>query len=159
MQQHSSTEPPFVPKPGQKDFTNARVAPVLNCIVWYRDRILMVKRSATMRFYPNYWNGISGFLDDDLPVKEKAQVELTEELGLKAADILSLEEGKPFTQEEPDYQKKWIVHPVLAKVSTDRITLNWEAQEYQWVSPDEALVLKLLPGFEKVLGTFFKTGS
>jgi len=54
-------KPEFKPKPGQIDYTNIRVAPVINCVVQYQDKILIVRRNLKMKFYPGYWNGISGF--------------------------------------------------------------------------------------------------
>lgn len=36
-------------------------------------------------------------------------------------------------------------------VGNDKIKLDWEARDYQWVSPDEANNLQLLPGFNLVL--------
>ena len=71
----------FKPKPGQIDYTNARWAPVINCVVKYKDRILIVQRSSKLNFYPGYWNGISGFLDDKRSLEEKARDELKEEAG------------------------------------------------------------------------------
>ena len=75
-------EKKFTPKPGQVDYTNIRRAPVINCVLRYGDKILLVKRSAELRLYPNYWNGISGFLDDDRSVLEKVKDEIREETGI-----------------------------------------------------------------------------
>jgi len=63
----------------------------------------------------------------------------------------SIQLGEIFDQEAPQYKKTWIVHPVLVKIKTDKIKLNWEAQDYKWVSLKDAKKFKLLPGFEKVL--------
>lgn len=150
-----AAEPEFKPKPGQIDYTHIRRAPVINCIVKYHDKILIVQRNAGMKFYPEYWNGISGFLDDNRSVTEKAKDELQEELGIAAENIISLYEGGIFEQDEPDYQKTWIVHPVLINVNTDNIKLDWEAQNYKWVNVEEAKTFNLLPGFDKVLTTLF----
>ena len=35
----------FKPKPGQTDFTNIRWAPVINCVLKYENKILVVKRN------------------------------------------------------------------------------------------------------------------
>lgn len=145
----------FKPKPGQTDYTHIRRAPVLNCVVQYQDKILLVQRSEKMKFYPGYWNGISGFLDDDRSVWEKAKEEVREEAGIEEENILGIREGKVFEQDEPEYDKTWIVHPVLVEVGTDKIKLDWEAQDYQWVVPDDAKKFNLLPGFEQVLEVLF----
>lgn len=145
------TRPPFVPQPGQIDYTYARWAPVINCVVKHDGKILVVQRSQELNFYPGYWNGVSGFLDDRRSLEEKVQDELGEELGIMPKDIISIRLGQIFDQEAPDYHKTWIVHPVLVEVATDRVRLDWEAQKYQWVTLDEARALKLLPGFDLVL--------
>lgn len=148
-------EKKFKPKPGQVDFTNIRWAPVINCVLKYKNNILIVQRSAEMRLYPSYWNGISGFLDDNKSLEEKVSQELKEETGLSKDNIISIEYGQIFEQDEPKYNKTWIVHPILVTVNTDNIELDWEAKTFQWIKPNEAFKLNLLPGFDKVLEAFF----
>lgn len=141
----------FKPKPGQIDYTKARWAPVINCVVKYKDKILVVQRSKKLNFYPGYWNGISGFLDDKRSLEQKVKNELKEELSIPQAKIKKIRLGEIFDEEAPEYKKIWIVHPVLVEASTDRIKLDWEAQNYQWLTLKEAMKLKLLPGFDTVL--------
>ncbi|MDD5221349.1 MAG: NUDIX domain-containing protein [Candidatus Pacebacteria bacterium] len=144
-------KPTFKPKKGQIDFTDARWAPVINCVLQHKNKILIVQRNKELNFYPNYWNGISGFLDDKRSLKEKVIDEIKEELGLSKNKIDRIILGEIFDQEEIKYQKTWIVHPVLVKIKTDKIKLDWEAQSYRWLTIKEAKKLKLLPGFDKVL--------
>ena len=145
----------FKARSGQIDFTHARWAPVINCVVRYRDKILVVQRSERLNFYPGYWNGISGFLDDKRDLEQKVKDELKEELGIRSKDIKRIKPGAIFDQEEPKYKKTWIVHPVLVDISTSKVKLDWEAQNYQWIKPREAKKLKLLPGFDRVLANLF----
>jgi len=146
----------FKPRKGQTDFTNVRWAPVVNCVLKYKDKILVVERNKNLRLYPGYWNGISGFLDDNKSLKEKVYEELEEEVGLKKKDVLSINPGPIFDQEESKYKKTWIVHPVLVEVKTNKIKLDWEAKNYKWLKPTEANKLKLLPGFDSVLKILIK---
>ncbi len=148
-------EAKFIPKPGQVDFTHSRYAPVINCIVRYKDKVLIVERSAEMRLYPNFWNGISGFLDDNRSIEEKVKDELNEELGIAASDITEIFRGQIFNQEEEKYSKTWIVHPILIDVKTDQIKLNWEAQNYKWIRVEEIHNFNLLPGVDQVFATLF----
>jgi 8-oxo-dGTP pyrophosphatase MutT (NUDIX family) len=145
----------FKAKPGQVDFTNVRWAPVINCVLKYKNKILVVQRSKNLNFYPGYWNGISGFLDDKKSLREKAAEELREELGIPKNKILKIKLGEIFDQEELKYKKTWIVHPVLVEVKTDKIKLDWEAKNHQWLSLNEIKKLKLLPGFNLVLNKLF----
>jgi ADP-ribose pyrophosphatase YjhB (NUDIX family) len=108
-----------------------------------------------MRLYPGYWNGIGGFLDDSKTLEEKTREELKEELGISRQNIISLKPGKVFDLKEPKYQKVWLIYPVLAKVKNDKIKLDWEAEEYQWIKPQEAKSFKLAPGFRRVLKELF----
>lgn len=146
----------FIPKPGQVDYSNERWAPVINCIVKYGDKILIVERSKDLNFYPRYWNGVSGFLDDDRSLEQKVKNELREELGVSEDKVLSIKLGEIFHQEEPQYEKTWIVHPVLVEVNTDQVKLDWEAENYRWINVEEVKNFKLLPGFDRVIGTFFR---
>ncbi len=148
-------EPTFKPKDGQIDYTNIRYAPVINCVVRHNDTILIVQRNPNMRLYPNLWNGISGFLDDGRSIEEKVHDELREELGFVMRDVISMQRGPIFDQEEENYRKTWIVHPILVDVRTDKVQLNWEAQSYQWIKIEDAKTFELLPGFDKVLALLF----
>ena len=141
----------FKPRKDQIDFTNARWAPVINCLVKFQNKILLVRRSKEINFYPGYWNGISGFLDDQKSLFEKVHEELKEELGLDVGAITKIHPGQVFDQEEPVYKKTWIVHPVLVEFNTDVIKTDWEADSFIWLSVDETRTKKLLPGFELVL--------
>jgi isopentenyldiphosphate isomerase len=145
----------FIPKPGQVDFTNIRRCPVINCVVQFKEKILLVKRSSDMNYYPNVWHGIAGFLDDNLGVENKVREELRGELGLTEKNIVSIKLGDAIEVEAPQYNKTWIINTVLAVVNTDKVQLDWEAQEYIWVKPNEVIRFDLLPGFEKVIGMFF----
>lgn len=137
------------------DFIASKRSPVLNCVVMYNGKILLVQRNENLRLYPGVWNGISGFLDEPRKtVTDKAREELHEELGIPEREIITLNEGESFEREDPEYGKTWIIHPVFAEVSTDEVTLNGEEQNYVWVEPDEARQYELMPDFDKVLDTF-----
>ncbi|MDE1970793.1 MAG: NUDIX domain-containing protein [Patescibacteria group bacterium] len=147
----TTKEPAFIPQPGQVDFSHARWAPVINCVVTHKGRILLVQRSKELRLYPGYWNGISGFLDDQRSLIQKVKDEICEETGIARAKIKNIKFGRIFDAEAPKYKKTWIVHPVLVEVASDAITLDWEAEKYRWVTLQEAKTLKLLPSFKDVL--------
>jgi uncharacterized protein len=141
----------FKPKPGQIDYSRARWAPVINCVLKFGDKILIVQRSRKLHFYPGYWSGVSGFLDDDKSLEQKVKEEINEELGIKEENILDITLGEIFNQDELEYKKTWIVHPILAEVNTDKVKLDWEAQDYRWVSLNEIKSFKLMSGFDIVL--------
>ncbi len=144
-------KPPFKLKLGQVDFTHARFAPVINCVLRYKGKLLVVKRSESLNFYPGVWNGISGFLDDKRTLQEKIADEIREELGMQESKIKKIRLGEIFHQDEPVYKKTWIVHPVLVDVTSDQVTLDWEAKECAWLTLKDIKKLRLLPGFSGVL--------
>ncbi len=144
-------EPHFEAKPGQIDYTNATHAPVINCVVRYTDKILLVQRAAGMKLYPNAWSGVSGFLDDHEGIENKVREELQEEINITGDDIISITEGEAFDEDDPAHGKIWTVHPVLVEIKTDQIALNWEAQDYRWVTVEEVENFAILAGFKRVL--------
>lgn len=145
----------FKPKPGQMDFTRARWCPVVNIVVKHRDKILIVRRSKGMRLYPGEWNGVGGYLDDKKSIEEKVKEELREELGIRTKDITSIRVGGIFDTDDPKLKKTWVIHPVLATVKTDKIRLDWEAEEYRWVRLAEVKKFKVVRGFRVVLKNLF----
>lgn len=149
------TQPKFIPKPGQIDYTDIRYAPTVNIVVTSNGKIFCVKRSADMRLYPNLWDWICGFLDDDKSIEEKAREELFEELGLTADGIVELMRGQPWIDEAPEYKKTWIIIPVLAEVREDSFTLDWEASEGAWFTPAELKKLDMVPGSLRTAAEFF----
>lgn len=150
------TQPKFIPKPGQVDYTDIRYCPVVNCIVRYGNEILLQQRSPDMRLYPGYWSGVSGFLDTNEDIQEKIHEELSEEFGIKPKQVAEVKIGSVIVQEAPEYGKTWIVFPALTTL-TEKVTpkKNWEVAKTQWLLPRSASELDLLPGFKTVLATFF----
>lgn len=148
-------QPKFVPREGQVDYTDIRYCPVNNCVLRHNGKILLVQRSKDLRLYPGYWNGVSGFLDDDKSIEGKVYEELSEELGLDKSNVVSIRRGNVLVQESEEYKKTWLVFPILVEVNTDKIKLDWEASNYKWLEVGEARKLKLLPGFDEVLTELF----
>ena len=141
----------FKPVKGQTDYTNIHWAPVINCVLEFQGKILIVQRNKNLNFYPNYFNGISGFLDDNKSIDDKVKNEIKEELNLRVTDIKSIKLGDIFHQKAPQYNKTWIVHPILVQVKTNKIKLDWEAQSFKWININDASKYKLLPGFSTVI--------
>jgi 8-oxo-dGTP pyrophosphatase MutT (NUDIX family) len=148
-------QPKFIPKPGQVDYTTIRYAPTVNIVVTRAGKIFCVQRSAGMRLYPNYWDWVCGFLDDSQSIEEKAYEELREELGINPASVESLTRGEPWIDEAPAYGKTWLIVPVLAKVKTAKFTLDWEAQNSGWFTPEGLEKLNLVPGSLRTAAQFF----
>ena len=141
----------FVPKEGQVDFSNIRWAPVVNIVVMFENKILLLKRNENLNFYPGFWNGVSGFLDDNLSLEEKVKEELFEEIGIGEDNIDYIKLCGVFDKNEPKYKKTWIMHAVLVKIKSNNLKLDWETSKYVWVTEEEIGGYDLLPGFDSVL--------
>lgn len=141
----------FKPKSGQVDFSKARWAPVINCVIQYKNKILILQRSEKLKFYPGYWNGVSGFLDDHKNLEQKVREELSEEIGIVSKNIISMRQGDIFGKDEPKYKKTWIIYPVLVKINTDKIKLDWESKKYKWIKLSEIKKYKMFPGYDRVI--------
>ena len=150
------TRPPFTPKPGQVDYTHIRYAPTVNIVVAYKGKILCVKRSPDMRIFPNYWDWVCGFLDDQKSIEDKVREELAEELGWTDKEIVNIKRGQPILDETPQYNKTWLIVPILVEVNTDTYTLDEEASEAAWFEPQELKKLDMVPGPTlEMAGQFF----
>lgn len=143
--------PKFAPHKDQVDYTNARWAPVVNSVIVFDNKVLLLKRNEKLRFYPGYWNGVSGFLDDKLSLEDKVKNEISEELGVEEGSIDSIQLCDIFDQEDPEYDKTWIVHAVLVKITTDAISLDWESEQYKWVEQSDIQNYDLVTGFDRVV--------
>ena len=98
---------------GRINYTGAKKAPVLNCVVQYGDKVLLLKRSDKVANYQGYWNFVAGFIDEPRPIREKVLEEVAEELKIEEADIASIKTAEPYEVFDPNAQKTWIVYPAL----------------------------------------------
>ena len=142
---------PFKAQIGQVDYTDIRWVPVFNCVVMFRGKMLLLLRSRAVGYYPGYWNGVSGFLDDHKSLAEKAKEELWEELGIKEKDIKSIKLIDIIEGENKRHKKTWIIHALTVELLVPDIKLNWENDAYVWIDKKEVFTYRLLPGFHDVL--------
>ncbi len=154
-----ATEPVFIPKEGQVDFTNVRWCPVINCIVVHNGKFLLVERSQSMRLYPAHWNGVAGFIDDASDLETKVHEEITEELGVRIEDIGEIKLCGVFLEEAPAVGKTWIVHAVKVELLKVDISLDWEATKYEWVMYPVTDGRLMLPGLPTVLDVVFNENN
>ncbi len=145
----------FKARPGQRDYTHVREAPVINSVIECAGEILLVRRSDKLGFYPGLWSGITGFLDDEKNPENKLKEEIWEELGIASDKLGPIESAPPFETEDARYSKTWTVYPLRAVLSTKEVKLNWEAEEYAWILPEKIYEYNLMPGYDKVFRIFY----
>jgi len=152
-------QPKFIPKPGQIDYTNIRYAPTINCIIKYKDEFLLFERNSNLNFYPGYWNGISGFLDDNKDIQDKVKEELWEELSLTDDKIISIKIYNPIYYDEKEYNKTWIVFPILVEIDTKEFILDFENSNCKWFKINNISEIinsyKIIPNIKDILNIVF----
>lgn len=141
-------------QPGRVNYTNIRYVPIVNAVVVKDGAVLLIQRSDKMHFYPDYWDGITGYLDGDMSIEDKVLEQLSTELGLKREEIVSMQRGNPVILESPEYNKTWLTVPVLVTVKIDDFHLDWSSKKARWYNPKETGTLKLVPRFDKILEQF-----
>ncbi len=141
---------------GRIDYTDSDTAPVVLVFVKCGDRFLLLKRGDKVGVYKGRWNVVGGYLDEPKPVREKALVEVREELGIEEGDITSVRLGKSYVTLDKQIGRMWIVYPVLVELNSEpEIRLDWEHTEYRWIKPEELGDFDTVPdlgkGLESVL--------
>jgi 8-oxo-dGTP pyrophosphatase MutT (NUDIX family) len=114
-------------------------------------KILILKRSQKVKTMKTKWGGISGYIEQEEPVK-RALKEIAEETGLKNKNVTLLRIGEPLEAVESGRPEiTWIVHPFLFSSSTDQIRIDWEHDEYRWINPKEIENYETVPRLEDAL--------
>jgi hypothetical protein len=138
---------------GRINYTNERICFVLNCVVCYKDQILLTKRSADVSTCPSTISGVSGFVDQvNMPIEDMAKNELIEELKAPLDKLTKLIVSKSFIQTDNDINREWHIYAVLAEFSEKfQPKTNWENKTAEWFEIDQAKSMQLMPGFPETL--------
>jgi len=124
------------------NYTHAHTAPIVMCTVVCGNELLLVKRGYGLADAEGYWSTVNGFIDENKPVKEIAQQEAKEELGLDIA-LTDIRVAKSYTLENPKEKRKYIVFACLITLkSKPKIILDREHTDYVWTTR------KQLKGYE-----------
>lgn len=146
MLQKFDKELPHFPD-GRIDYSDADTALALGIIVLSEGKLLLVKRSDEVSFYPGKWNWPSGFIDEPKPLRQLAEQELHEETGITHEQIADIAYASPITLNDPDLGKTWVIYPVLVYVTNvPQPVLNWEAEDFAWVEPHDINTYDTIPG-------------
>ncbi|MEM5871743.1 MAG: NUDIX pyrophosphatase [Candidatus Aenigmatarchaeota archaeon] len=121
------------------------------CFLKFKNKILLVKRSRKVSTYPKLWGAISGSIEENEKPLERAKKEIEEETGLKKSDMKLLKKGKPFVYIDRNIKIKWIIHPFLFKIRTDKIKLDWEHENMEWIRPENLKRYKTVPKLNESL--------
>ena len=145
---------PLIYKPLGKEIKMEHVQ-VIHCIVLHKDKILLLQRNQTMHYYPGYWSGVCGVVDNHTQMQDKVYKKVEEETGVQKADIKIILQKNPIEYAEKVYGKIWEISPFLVEVNPEKMHFDWSSQNYAWVSLEETLDYNVLPGFKEVLAALF----
>lgn len=133
-----------------REGTTRETRHVVTAFLEHEGKILLVRRSQTVRTHQGLWAGISGYLEH-APL-EQAVIEIREETGLDGPDVELRQEGQPVDVADPEHNIRWIVHPFLFRVNRpDAIRLDWENVEMRWILPAEIDDYTTVPGLKQAL--------
>jgi 8-oxo-dGTP pyrophosphatase MutT (NUDIX family) len=114
-------------------------------------KILILKRSQKVKTMKTKWGGISGYIEQEEPVK-RALKEIAEETGLKNKNVTLRRIGEPLEAVESGKPEiTWIVHPFLFSSNTYQIRIDWEHDEYKWINPKEIVNYETVPRLKDAL--------
>jgi 8-oxo-dGTP pyrophosphatase MutT (NUDIX family) len=143
---------------GRINYTGTTYAPVVNVFIKFGDEILLLKRSDKVANYKGKWNSIGGFIDEPMPIEQKAIGEAEEELGISKSMIKRVIAGKPYELYDPEIKKTWLTCPfVIEMLSKPEIRLDFEASEYRWIKPSQLKEFDIIYGLERAYAACLKT--
>lgn len=100
----------------------------------YHDRILILKRSASMPTMPGRWAAVSGMIEGDEDPLERALAEIYQETGMDGPRLVARAPAVPVPIDE---RRTILIHPFLFDVLDGTVRLNRENVSYRWVRPAE----------------------
>lgn len=142
---------------GRINYSSSDIAPVVSVFIAYDGKFLLLKRSSKVQHYKGLWDTVSGYIDELKPIKTKALEEVWEETGIGTDLIREVKTAAPYTLQDHNLGRSWVICPVLVVLSSKPdILLDFENDECRWVSPEEiknyATVPDLAAGLNIVLG-------
>lgn len=127
---------------------------IVTSFLVHNDKYLILKRSEKVKSMKGLWAGVSGIIEGNEEPLFRAKREILEEVGITENKITLLKSAQQIHTDSPQYENhEWVIFPFLFSVQDPTVTLNWENQEYRWVSPREIMQYQTVPSLEKVLAS------
>lgn len=128
---------------------------VVTVIATREDRVLILKRSQKVATHRGLWAGVSGGIQPDEEPICAAEREMKEETGISISKTGALAGGEPVYAR--DGGVVWEVHPFLVDVGSEKISADWEHDEYRWISPSELGSYDTVPRLDRVIESLLRT--
>ena len=131
---------------------------VVTCFLESESKILILRRSAQVGSYQGKWAGVSGYVEAKTTADEQAFIEIEEETSLCRKDLKLVKRGKPLPLEDEKLGVKWVVHPYLFQIiDRDKIKIDWEHKETQWIDPEEIDNYQTVPKLKETLARVYRS--
>ena len=125
---------------------------IVTSFIKNNNKILILKRSDKVRSMKGLWSGVSGIIENTEVPKDRAEIEIYEELGIKKDKIILLKSAEKIKISSPQYENhEWEVFSYLFETMETKIKLNWENSEFKWINVDELKNYETVPNLKKIL--------
>jgi len=125
---------------------------IVTSFIKNNNKILILKRSDKVRSMKGLWSGVSGIIENTEVPKDRAEIEIYEELGIKKDKIIFLKSAEKIKISSPQYENhEWEVFSYLFETMETKIKLNWENSEFKWIEVDELKNYETVPNLKKIL--------
>jgi 8-oxo-dGTP pyrophosphatase MutT (NUDIX family) len=126
----------------------------VTCILEHGGKILLFKRSNLVGTYRGLWGGVAGYVEELEDPYDTAIKEIQQEAGIGVAALELVRKGEPieFSDTYDGRRYDWIVYPFLFHIGLkEQVRVDWEHEEYRWVSPSELKKFDTVPGLDEVV--------
>ena len=135
---------------------------VATCILEHDGKILLFKRSNLVGTYRGLWGGVAGYVEELEDPYNTAVKEIQQEAGIGLDALELVRKGEPieFSDTYDGRRYDWIVYPFLFHVKAKQIVrIDWEHEEYRWVTPSELKKFDTVPGLDEVVAQLLGTSD
>ncbi|DAC72443.1 MAG TPA: NUDIX pyrophosphatase [Thermoplasmata archaeon] len=133
---------------------------VVTCLLEHGGKILLLKRSNMVGTYRGLWGGVAGYVEDLEDPYMTAVKEISQETGIDLDALMLVKKGDPieFSDTYEGKRYDWVVYPFLFHIEDKGLVrIDWEHEEYRWVSPSEVKKLETVPGLDEVVAQLIST--
>lgn len=135
---------------------NKKKIRVVTVFLMYEAKVLILRRSDKVRTMKHKWAGISGYIEGNENVLERACKEISEETGFSSKEIEFVKTAEPLDVSDEELDTLWIVHPYLFKTSRTDVKLDWEHDQYRWIDPAGITSYDTVPMLRETLQSVLK---
>jgi len=135
---------------------------VVTCILEHDGKILLFKRSNLVGTYRGLWGGVAGYVEELEDPYDTAVKEIRQETGISLDALELVKKGEPieFSDTYDGRRYDWIVYPFLFHIrSKEIVRIDWEHEEYRWVTPSELKKFHTVPGLDNVVAQLLGAGD